>query len=221
MTRPRTTLLVATLAVLALLAGAAIPAAANHDTTDSDASTTDALFGTTDGGEDAGVLTQLQAVRDGISGFAAGSLERARYQYSPFRSAPDDAETSANEMMTAFNERTDSFVDYANARDVSGGEVVAITFEQSGDSETVYLVADYNTTSEAYDSAAMVNSTDRAVDETVTVSGMAADNAADELVAFHDEFVEPGKDPSPKWLSEQWTKYNEDLESSLIDGGDA
>jgi hypothetical protein len=212
---------VATLAVLALFAGAAIPAAANHDTTDEDASTTDALFGTSDSADDPGLLTQLQAVRDGVSGYVAGSVERARYEYSPFGPDPDDAATSANETMTAFNERSAAFVDYANARNVSGGEVVAITFEQSGESETIYLVADYNTTSNEYNSAAMVADTDRTVDETVTVSGMAADNAADELVAFHDTFVESGDDPSPRWLSEQWTKYNEDLESSLIDGGEA
>jgi hypothetical protein len=215
-----TPIAVAVLAVLALLAGAAAPAAANHDTTNEDASTTDALFGTSDGGDEPGVLTQLQAVRDGISGYVAGSVERARYEYSPFRDAPDDPTTSANETMTAFNERSGAFVDYANARNVSGGEVVSITFEQGGDSETIYLVAEYNDTAGEYDSAKMVADTDRTVDETVTVSGMAADNADDELVAFHDTFVEDGADPSPRWLSEQWTKYNEDLESSLIDGGD-
>jgi hypothetical protein len=122
--------------------------------------------------------------------------------------------------MQAFNERSESFVTYANDRNVSGGEVVQITFDQTDAEESVYLVAEYNETSNAYDSAAMVNTTDRSVDETVTVSGMAADNAADEIEAFHSEFVEDNEDVTTSWLASKWAAYNEDLSSSLIEGGE-
>jgi hypothetical protein len=221
MTRPRTTLLIATLAVLALLAGAAIPAAASHDTTDSDAdsSVTDALFGTSDSDDD-GLVGDITRTVGGGLGVASGTLDRVAYQYSPFGPEPDSAEQNAEETMQAFNERSESFVTYANDRNVSGGEVVQITFDQADAEETIYLVAEYNQTSDAYESAEMVNTTDRTVDETVTVSGMAADNAAAEIEAFHSEFVEPNDDVTTSWLAKQWAAYNEDLESSLIEGGE-
>jgi hypothetical protein len=206
---------VATLAVLALLAGAAAPAAANHDTTTQDEGLADSLFGTSDSNE-TGVIDTVSAA----IGVASGTLDRARYQYSPFGPEPDSAEQNAEDTMQAFNEHSGDFVDYANDRNVSGSEVVEITFEQADDPETIYLVAAYNQTSNEYDSAAMVNTTDRSVDETVSVSGMAADNAADEIEAFHETFVDPNDDVTTSWLAKQWAAYNEDLDSSLIDGGE-
>jgi hypothetical protein len=209
---------VATLAVLALLAGAAAPTAANHDSTTQDEGLADSLFGTSDSDDD-GLVGQAQRVAGGLYGAATGGLDRALYE-SPFGPEPDSAEQNAEDTMQAFNERSESFVAYANDRNVSGGEVVQITFDQADATETIYLVAEYNETSDAYDSAAMVNTTDRSVDETVTVSGMAADNAADEIEAFHSEFVEDNEDVTTSWLAKQWAAYNEDLESSLIEGGE-
>jgi hypothetical protein len=209
-----TPIAVAVLAVLALLAGAA-PAAANHDSTTQDEGLADSLFGTSDS-NDTGVVDTVSAA----IGVASGTLDRARYQYSPFGPEPDSAEANAEDTMQAFNEHSGDFVDYANDRNVSGGEVVQITFDQTDATETIYLVAEYNQTSDAYESAEMVNATDRSVDETVTVSGMAADNAADEIEAFHSEFVESNEDVTTSWLASKWAAYNEDLSSSLIEGGE-
>ena len=206
---------VATLAVLALLAGAAAPAAANHDSTTQDEGLADSLFGTSDS-NDTSVLDTVSAA----IGVASGTLDRARYQYSPFGPEPDSAEANAEDTMQAFNENAGDFVAYANDRNVSGGEVVQITFDQNDAEETIYLVAAYNQTSDSYESAAMVNTTDRSVDETVSVSGMAADNAADEIEAFHETFVDPNDDVTTSWLAKQWAAYNEDLSSSLIEGGE-
>jgi hypothetical protein len=208
---------VAVLAVLALLAGAAAPAAANHDSTTQDAGIADSLFGTSD--SDGGVLDSAIQTAGAAYGVVSGQADRALYA-SPFGPEPDSAEANAEDTMQAFNDHSSDFVDYANGRNVSGGEVVQITFDQADASETIYLVAAYNQTSDQYDSAQMVNSTDRTVDETVTVSGMAADNAASEIEAFHSEFVEDNDDVTTSWLAKQWAAYNEDLSSSLIDGGE-
>jgi hypothetical protein len=217
MTRPKP-IAVATLAVLALLAGAAAPAAANHDSTTEETGIADSLFGTSDSDDD-GLVGQAQRVVGGFYGAATGGLDRALYE-SPFGPEPDSAEQNAEDTMQAFNDHSGDFVDYANDRNVSGGEVVQITFDQTDASETIYLVAEYNQSSDQYDSAQMVNTTDRSVDETVTVSGMAADNAAAEIKAFHSEFVADNEDVTTSWLAKQWAAYNEDLESSLIEGGE-
>jgi hypothetical protein len=213
-----TPIAVATLAVLALLAGAAAPAAANHDATTQDEGLADSLFGTSDS-NDTGLVGQAQRVASGLYGAASGTVDRALYE-APFGPEPDSAEANADDTMQAFNEHSSDFVAYANDRNVSGGEVVQITFDQRDAEETIYLVAEYNQTSDQYDSAQMVNTTDRTVDETVTVSGMAADNAAEEIEAFHSEFVESNADVTTSWLAKQWAAYNEDLSSSLIEGGE-
>jgi hypothetical protein len=205
---------VATLAVLALLAGAAAPAAANHDSTDEDAGIADSLFGTSDS-NDTGVLDTVSAAL----GVASGTLDRAYYE-SPFGPEPDAAEKNAEELMTAFNDRNASLVSEANTENVSGGEVAKITFDQTDSEAVIYIVSTYNETSGAYESARVVTDTDRHVDETVTLSGMAADNAAAVLEEFHAKFVESDEDVSKAWLAKQWATYNEDLESSLIEGGE-
>jgi hypothetical protein len=209
---------VATLVVLALLAGAAAPAAANHDTTDEDAGIADSLFGTSDS-DDGGLVDSAIQTAGAAFGVVSGQADRALYA-SPFGPEPDSAETNAEDTMQAFNDHSGDFVTYANDRNVSGGEVVQITFDQADASETIYLVAAYNETSDSYESAEMVNTTDRSVDETVTVSGMAADNAASEIEAFQSEFVEDNEDVTTSWLASKWAAYNEDLSSSLIEGGE-
>ncbi|MEF8856880.1 MAG: hypothetical protein V5A16_05600 [Haloplanus sp.] len=219
MTRFRSRLTHTTLAVLlvvALVAGAAAPAAATHNDDSDDNSAFDALFG---GEDDEGGLATAASVANGVRGFVEGGVQRTRWKLPLFAPETSSAAESANATMAEFNDHSADYVAYANARNVSGGEVVAITFEQNGETETIYLVANYNHSSDEYESAEMVADTDRSVDETVTLDDMAAENAPDELDRFHSEFAEPNEDVTPRYTGEMASKYRSDVSSSLLPGG--
>ena len=201
MTRQTTIFVAIVLAVAIATAGfafATAPAAASHE--DGDTGAFDALFEE----EDDGLIETVSAA-------ASGLYERVSYA-APFGDDPDDAEASAEAAMEAFNENSEDFVEYANDRDANGVETVAVTFIQDDEEATVVLVAEYNETDHAYDSAEVVTAEEYGgdVDETdeyVEVEGMAADNAADEIDRFHDEFAVDNENVTTSYMTEMATKY--------------
>ena len=198
----QTTIFVAIILAVAIgtagFAFATAPAAASHE--DDDTGAFDALFDE----EDDGLIETVRAA-------ASGLYERVTYA-TPFGDDPDDAEANAEAAMEAFNENSEDFVEYANERDVNGVETVAVTFVQGDEEATVVLVAEYNETAHAYDSAEVVTAEDYdgdvdETDEYVEVEGMAADNAADEIDRFHDEYAADGDNVTTSYMTEMATKY--------------
>lgn len=201
MTRPLTATTLTAVLVIALVAGAA-PAAAEHDS--GDASTLDDV---------------LDAPTDYVAAaFAAaeGGLARASYAIS---GPDDDAAANRDAAIETFNEYNTTLVEYANARDVHEGEVVQIDCTIGDETATAYIVAPYNTTSGAYESAEAVTSTDRTVDHTVALRGPACDNAAAEIETFHDKFAEPDKNVTRGYLVKKGTQYGSHVDEPFT-GGD-
>jgi hypothetical protein len=176
--------------VVALLAGAAAPAAAEHD--DGDSSTLGEV---------------LDAPADALGyarGLAEGALSRASYAIN---GPEDDAATNRDDAIDAFNQHNTSLIQYANARNVHEGEVARIDCTIEDETATAYIVADYNSTSGEYESAKAVTSTDRTVDHTVELRGAACDNAAAEIERFDEEFASQDKDVTKRYLAQMASKY--------------
>ena len=186
-------LLVAALLVAALVAGAAVPVGASHEADDQ----TD-LGDTFDSEEEASTLDSLAAAAQGVGA-------RAAYRVSTAVGDDPTAEESASEAVEAFNTHNDTFVEYANARNISEGEVAAVEFRQNGETETVYIVA--NRSNGSYQSAEAVAETNRTVDHEITLEGIAAAKADEEIEIFAEQYAEPGKDPGKDYLARMASTY--------------
>lgn len=139
----------------------------------------DGLDGLFDNGEDAGTLDQVRA-------FVSGLIDRLTAVGDD-----TDAETAAETAREAFRDHDGDFQEWANDRTTAttDADVLAITFEVDGETETEYITADVNGSD--YANVTMVDETDRPVDETCTLEGHAAQNADAEIDRFHDEVVAP------------------------------
>lgn len=192
----RTTIaiLFAVLLTVGFTAATVAPAAATHN-----------------GGEESGITDAFTASDggplDALQGSISGLTARFSYWAGGLTGERPAAAESRDEAIQTFNQYNDSYVRYLNARDVHNGDVVEIRFKQNDEVATAYIVAEFNETSGDYESAQAVNSTSRAVDHKVTLRGMAADNAADELERFHDEFASENRDVTTKYISEMASKY--------------
>lgn len=200
MTRPRyTSIALSALLVFALTAGAAAPAAADHDNSSS-------------------LADGLQPSDDGLLGAALGLLggvDRAKYAiFGPDDSAAENRDAAINE----FNQHNESFVAYANNRSIHEGDVLQIDCVIDGETATGYIVATYNDSSEAYESAEAVETTDRTADHTIELRKNACDNAADELERFHADFASEDKDVTRKYMAEMASKYKGNVDEPFTGG---
>lgn len=152
----------------------------------------------------------------------SGYWDRGSY-YLSVKSArgdgPPAANESAEEFQTYFNNHSQELVNYTNDRDVGSEdyEVFRIRFEQEGEQETVYLVANYNTTAEAYDNASVVDDTDREVDERITLEDYAAANAAEELGYFYENYVAENETAGTAYEKRLAGRYNGDVDQAIIE----
>lgn len=157
------------------------------------------------------------AVLDGIGGFVSGLTSRLRHSVSEAVGEDHtDLEATVGDATSYYNDRSTAFEGWANERvdaDTSR-DVVKLTFEDEGETETRYLVADVNNSE--YQNSEIVTSTDRSVDETCTVSGLAAQNADAELETFYDEFVSRGESISAGYASRMKGQYDDDVDCSLL-----
>lgn len=199
------TIVLAGLLVVTLIGATAAPAGAAHENDDVNTGLGDALSPDNDSRTAA------------LLGAAEGSADRAFHGVSSLLGDAPSANDSATDAVAAFNDHSETFVEYANARNISEGEVLAIEFQQDGTTETVYIVANYS--DGAYQSAEAVHDTDREVNHEVTLEGMAAAKAAEEIDRFYDEFAAPGEDPTRRYTSELATKYAGKVDEPFT-GGD-
>lgn len=187
----------AVLLVGALLSGAAGLAAADT-TTDEDRNVSvvdEMIYGDAAAAEDPGVLDQVSAAMTGFRGAMEGWVEQQRYD-SEEADGVDAAAQSLTESINAQSsaEAPDGAVtwsEYLNSRVTADEDVqiVQVDMHMDGESETRYIIADYNTTDSTYDSVTAVSTTDRDVDRSVTLCGMAADQASEEVDAVVDGFI--------------------------------
>lgn len=195
MARPRyTSIALSAVLVFALTAGATAPAAADHDNS---SSVSDALQPSDDG------------IVAAVLGTIGGATDRASYVvFGP----EDDAAENRDAAIQTFNQYNESYISFANNRSIHEGEVVQVDCVIDGETATGYIVSNYNDSSEAYESAKAVKSTDRSVDHQITLRKNACDNAADELEYFYDEFASQDKDVTRRYMAEMAGKYRGNID---------
>jgi hypothetical protein len=133
-----------------------------------------------------------------------------------------EANETASQLQGRVNATGDDWVAYANDRDWGSDnlETLALTIQQDGTEETIYLVADYNASASAYESFHAVDEYDGEPDHTATLSGRAADSAVEEFNRAHSEFIKPNEDFTASYASEMAGKYGETphVTSTLLGG---
>lgn len=240
MTRRRT---LAVVALAALLVGsAAAPALANSDT---QASYADRMLGIEDKKASVSWIDKTIA---GTQGKIDGVVDHATTLTDPDHEVAPERKLSR--VQAFYNNHSSVFLRYANQRVNATGDhdVVKITFEYEGITATRYLVAtveDGNYTSariqrspstiESYteleDGTYLVRLDDGTiehretlsteVDDTLTLTGQAVENAPGELERFHETFVADNEDASVRYLIRVGSHYQGDVNSTLITGGNA
>lgn len=173
------------------------------------------------------------------AGWSAAKAFGDRVSYALSQQVPDSVkesipaldreETSSAEQASAvttyYNGHNETLEAYVNSRsNISQDHVVKVTWKLDGETATRYILAN---SSNDNVSTEMVESTDRTVDETVTVCGYAAASSYEEIKTFHDEYAEPDKDVDAEYLGRLRGRYGKDVDSSLYvtsgecSGGDA
>lgn len=131
------------------------------------------------------------------------------------------AADAADDVQAEYNIHTAEYEQYLNDRVTadSNHDVVAVTFTLDDKSDTVYWVADVNSTDDSFENTSVVDSTDRTVDQTMELHGLGAENAAKELSGFHDDYVTENKTPQrgSGYLTGLGAKYAGDIDTTLIE----
>lgn len=149
------------------------------------------------------------------SAAAMGVLDKTTWWASnidPLSDAEEDRQKALEDraaLQQAFNSQNESIQNYTNARfggNESAWNVIAIEHVRGEGETTQYLVADVENGSFA--NARMVNSTERPVDRTVTLSGYASDNAHAELDTFVEEFVDEDRGVTRAYTTRLATEYS-------------
>ncbi|ELZ40641.1 hypothetical protein C471_07656 [Halorubrum saccharovorum DSM 1137] len=145
--------------------------------------------------EDPGVLDQVSAAMDGFRGAMEGWVEQQRYDAEE----ADGVDAAAQSLTESINAQSSSeapdgavtWSEYLNSRVTADQDVqvIEVDMHMDGESATRYIIADYNTTDSTYNSVTAVQGTDRSVDRSVTLCGMAADQASEEVEAVVDGFI--------------------------------
>jgi len=197
-----------TVAVAALLAltaiGGGMGAVTAQSGTDDAASPIDGLFGADDSDDDDGLLPDIIPGEDDsatVVGYASGWLDRAMYSLES-RFGSSEETVSASEVATSLsddlNTHADAYEAYLNEFTGASTAYDSIRYRVMLDGETAtrYIVANVTDVGgeSAYQDLRAVNGTtydglNRTVDESMTLCGIAAANAADDLRKFREEYV--------------------------------
>lgn len=159
-------------------------------------------------------------------GWAKGQAAKAKYAIAHSRTpiiGGGEADTASDEfadVQSYYNDRSTEFEGWVNDRTPASTDhdVIEIEFQLEGETETGYLLA--NVSNGNYTETAIKTSTNRTVDETVTMCGYAADSARDELKTFYKEYVEPGNDVETGYLGGLAGRYKSHTATSFPIGGD-
>lgn len=240
MTRRQT----AIIAVLVVLVSTSAGAIAQDTAPKVDAPFVDRLLGLNDKWASVSTLdATLAAAKGRVDRYTGWTATKTNFghEVSP--------EKELQRVQSFYNANNETFLRYANSRVNATGDhdVVNITFKYGGLEATRYLVADVedgNYTSariqaspsnidshtELEDGTYMVKLEDgsiehretlaTSVDDTITLSGSAVDNAPEELRTLHERFIDPNRDVSPQYVIRVGAKYEGAVNSTLITGGE-
>jgi len=171
--------------------------------------------------EDEGLLPDLSA----WASAARGAVERFVRTVTPDVIADRigseiSAEAAAANVSEYYNDHNASIEAWVNDRTNASTDhdVVEITWYVDGEEATRYLVATVE--NDSYVNSNMVTDTNRTVDETVGLCGLAARDSRDELESLHETFIGPGENVSRDRLANLATTYGPDVRTSLLESAD-
>lgn len=141
---------------------------------------------------------------------------------NPFGDEPPTAAERANATVEYFNSHDSGREVWINARlNASTSHDVVKTGWKIRDTTAVwYVTADV--VNGSYTNIRMVDSTDREVDDTITLCGYAAHNSKKELEYFHETYERPNESVDQSYLASMRGKYGPHVETTLYPtpGGD-
>jgi hypothetical protein len=168
---------------------------------------------------------ELPVENDGIAAQAlamvGGLQERAELRLQ----GPQDAHDLGRQIQQHFNPRSEDYRTWVNERNLGGEghQVLELRLEQGRDADTRYLVSTYDTGTEAYTAADMVDEqtfadTGRTVDQESVLEGGAAAAAPGELREFYSRFISTNDDLASSYKSRMASKYgsNPNVTSELL-----
>ena len=197
------------LLVFALVAGAAMPAAATHE--DGDEAFFDGLV------EDSDSTARMVIEK------TAGVMSEVSKRVAGFQTDETNASDDLQAFADVYNQHNASIEDHANERLPADENHTSIrlTCTDTEDREaTMYLIGDYNSTSDAYENTRIVNEstfqdTGREVDGYVDGDWYICSNGADELEYYVDNYAEPNEDLTKTYYADMMRKYASSVESDL------
>lgn len=156
--------------------------------------------------ENASGLDRAKSVVSSVRAASSGLFERLSYRV---KGSDSTAEKRADEFQTYYNDHNASFEDYTNSRTTASTshDVVALNFTMNDETATRYLVTDVNSSTNDYENSTVVSSTNRTVDQWVTLEGVAADSTPDEAQRFHENYVAEDRDIDGALVSRLGAKY--------------
>jgi hypothetical protein len=161
---------------------------------------------------DDGLLSQVSRAWDAVRGGVVG-LQNRVVNFGDEQAAS----TTADELQAFINEHNATLQQYINTRTTASTSLDVVKVEINGAREsraTRFLVADVADGN--YTSGRMVASTDRTVDETITIDGQATAHAVDELKTVYDDYVSQDRDLDTRLLSRLTSQYRTDLTASFF-----
>lgn len=152
-----------------------------------------------------------------LSGSASGAYERLFADESE-----SSAATLADDTTTVFNQNASTLFAYANDRlstSRSKADLDVIRVEWHKDDETAkrWIVATVDSENTFVDATMTDTRPDREQDHFVELEALAADQSANELEHFIDEYANPGEPIDPTYEGRLAGKYGADVDTSLID----
>jgi hypothetical protein len=201
-----TSILIAVLVLMATVASVATPVAAQSD--DGDGSLLDGLLTESDD-ENEGLLDSVFETVANARAYAAGLIQNVAY-YNPLREPTRTPAECAADIGAEISTHSAAYLRYVNDRttaDTSRNVIQIMCTGEDAESESVYLVADVNATSGEYQGLTAVSDTEREVDHTVYLSGLATEELPDDLAAFRKQYVEPNQTPNGTYVRLMAGKY--------------
>lgn len=125
--------------------------------------------------------------------------------------SPDGAETLIQQDASYVNNHSAEFAALAEQcapadRDLRNYDVVKVVYERQGESAVRYVEA--NATNDSVESLAVVNSTDRTIDYTVTLTDHAPGLVHEDLEHIYDEYADPDECPDGRLMGRLQARYS-------------
>lgn len=164
--------------------------------------------------ENVSTLDCFRAANSGILSIGA----RVQYKAagaSPLTDDEPQVQSYADALQETYNTNNQTLETYVNDRfdgNASEHNVITLEFKAGGDTATRHLVADADNST--FSNSSVVNTTDRAVDHTVTFHDFAASDAGDELQRFVDEYASEDKDIDAPLVNRLANRYGGDVDAS-------